>query len=254
MTSPQTSPVLVVTGAGSGIGRATALHLAATRPERLVLIGRRTDPLAETAALVRAASPEADPLPLPCDLSDPDAAERALAVSELAQVAGLALVAGGLAPDSPADGRSEWVALAEDWAANWRLNVLTAVLPVAMLRNRLAPDSRIVALGSIAEVRGGGSYGSAKAALVPWMRDQAKSLGAQGITMNLVAPGYIAETEFFGDAMTSERHDRLVAETLNGRAGTVEDVAATIGHLLSPEAGHITGQVLHVNGGALLVG
>lgn len=68
--------------------------------------------------------------------------------------------------------------------------------------------------------------------------------------MNVVAPGYVEDTEFFGDGMDEERHARLVAETSPGRAGTPGDVATTLHWLASHGAGHITSQIIQVNGGA----
>jgi 3-oxoacyl-[acyl-carrier protein] reductase len=80
----------------------------------------------------------------------------------------------------------------------------------------------------------------------------ARELGPRGITANVVAPGLVVATEFFRDRLTDEGIHRRVAATQNGRPGTTDDIAATVAFLASPEAGHLTGQVIHVNGGAYL--
>ncbi len=80
--------------------------------------------------------------------------------------------------------------------------------------------------------------------------DLAAELGPRGITANVVSPGYTTDTEFFRGQLPTERRDTLVAATRTGRAGTPEDVAATVHFLASPGARHITGQVIAVNGGA----
>jgi 3-oxoacyl-[acyl-carrier protein] reductase len=104
----------------------------------------------------------------------------------------------------------------------------------------------------VAAQRGGaGPYSAAKAALHGWAYDLARQFGPDGITVNVVAPGYTAGTEFFGSRITPESHARRVAETLVGRAGLPQDVAAAIRFLASPDAGYVTGQVLGVNGGTV---
>lgn len=80
----------------------------------------------------------------------------------------------------------------------------------------------------------------------------ARKGGPDQITANVVAPGYVQDTEFFGDRGRSGRHDALVSETLVGRAGTPEDIAGTVHFLCSDDAAWITGQVISVNGGAYL--
>jgi 3-oxoacyl-[acyl-carrier protein] reductase len=204
--------------------------------------------LAETACRLGAGSP---PLLVDADLSTPEGAGRLADAVGGRGVAGLALVAGGV---SAGGGDTGLQGVAESWEASWRTNVLTAVLTVEALRDSLADGAAIVALGSIAGTRGGGSYGAAKAALTPWVRDLARSLGPRQVTANVVAPGYTEDTEFFGDAMTVERRGRLLAETFTGRAGRPDDAAGLVAYLMSPAGRHVSGQVLHVNGGALLAG
>jgi len=242
-----TPQLLVVTGAGSGIGRAVAGALA-ERPETLVLVGRRRTALEGTARGLDTPSP---PLLVDADLSTPDGATRLAEAVGTRPVAGLALVAGGVGASSD---RSGLAGVAESWEASWRMNVLTAVLTVQALRDTLTDGASVVALGSIAGTRGGGAYGAAKAALTPWMRDLARALGPRGVTANVVAPGYTEDTELFGTSMTPERRERLLGETFTARAGRPDDVAGLVAFPMSPAGQHLSGQVLHVNGGALLAG
>jgi 3-oxoacyl-[acyl-carrier protein] reductase len=78
----------------------------------------------------------------------------------------------------------------------------------------------------------------------------AHDLGADGITANVIAPGFTDDTEFFRGRMTDERRTALRAQTANGMGGTPSDIAATVLFLASPGASHITAQTIHVNGGA----
>jgi 3-oxoacyl-[acyl-carrier protein] reductase len=140
--------------------------------------------------------------------------------------------------------------LRDTWHAYLTQNVLGAVLTTAAVRDLLGPGSTVVSIGSIGAERRGGAYGAAKAALAAWSAGLSAELGPNGVTVNVVSPGYVESTGFFQGGMTEARHDLLVAETHNRRAGTAQDVAELVFFLASPGARHVTGQTLHVNGGA----
>jgi 3-oxoacyl-[acyl-carrier protein] reductase len=233
---------VVVTGGGTGIGYAIAAAFVEAG-DRVTITGRREAVLAAAAARLGAT-------PVAFDASDPAAVGTALpSLPERVDV--LVNNAGGntdLGRDEPGD----LAGLAAAWRANLQANVFSAVLVTAALAPRLAEHGRIVTLGSIAARTGAGSYGAAKAAIEAWTVTVAAELGPRGITANVVSPGLTVDTEFFRGRLTDERRQRLVAATRNGRPGTPADVAATVRFLCSPEAGHVTGQVVHVNGGAYL--
>ncbi len=224
----------VVTGGGTGIGRSVASELV-RRGLDVVITGRRADVLGDTGREIGARA-------VAFDAADPEAVDAAL-VHLPSTVDVLVNNAGGAVGG---------VDLKAKWLADYEANVITAVLVTTALRARFADQARIVTIGSIAGRRGGGSYGAAKAAVEAWTAELAFGLGGRGITANVVSPGYIEDTEFFGDSMTEQRRATLIGQTANGRPGTPADVAATVAFLTSPEAGHITGQVIAVNGGAAL--
>ncbi|WP_306183514.1 MULTISPECIES: SDR family NAD(P)-dependent oxidoreductase [unclassified Streptomyces] len=238
---------VVISGGGTGIGLATAQVFAA-HGDQVLLLGRREE------VLRKAAVPGA--LTCAADLSDVDGVRRAarFAADELGAVDVLIHSAGGSGRLEPQVVREEPLDLvADNWLVNFRINTLTAVLLTEALKDHLAePGGRVLFLSSIAAYRGSGSgaYAASKAALHPYLHDLARELGPRGITVNAVAPGYVEDTDFFGDALDEARRERLVAETSTGRPGTPGDVAATLHWLASPAAGHITSQIVQVNGGA----
>ena len=242
---------VVVTGGGTGIGLAIADEFVRDG-DHVTVTGRREHVLKDAVASL--ATPQtAEGIGYACfDAADPAAVLAAL--SQLpARVDVLVNNAGGNTDfdrEPAADG--DLAALAAAWRANLDANLMSAVLVTAAVAPRLADGARIVTLGSIAARRGAGSYGAAKAAVETWTADVAAELGPRGITANVVSPGLTLGSEFFRGRLTDGRTARLIGETRNGRAGTTADVAATVAFLASPAAGHITGQVIHVNGGAYL--
>ncbi|MFJ9816252.1 SDR family NAD(P)-dependent oxidoreductase [Streptomyces sp. NPDC101151] len=238
---------IVISGGGTGIGLVTA-HAFAADGDRVLLLGRRAE------VLEKAGVPGA--LTCAADLAEPGDVRRVarFVAEELGTVDVLVHNAGGAGNlEPPADSEDPLDRVYRDWTVNFRLNVLTAALLTEALKDRLAePGGRVLLLSSIAAYRGSGrgAYAAAKAGLHPYAHDLARELGPRGITVNVVAPGYIEDTEFFGDAMDEARRERLIADTSTGRAGTPGDVAATLHWLASPGAGHITSQIIQVNGGA----
>ncbi len=232
----------IVTGGGTGIGRAVALSLHRDG-QRVIIVGRREAPL-EAVVDRSGGSIEA----VACDLSVP-AGARTLAARVSGRVEGLVHCAGG----NPAIGRPEpqsledQAALAQETLAG---NVISAALTIAALQDRLGEGSSIVLFGSIAAEHGVGYYGPAKAAVASYVVGLAKELGPRGVRVNCISPGYIAETEFFAGQMTPERAEDLRAQTTLGRTGMPDDAADVTRFLLSDHSRHLTGQNLHLNGGA----
>ncbi|MFJ8470112.1 SDR family NAD(P)-dependent oxidoreductase [Streptomyces swartbergensis] len=235
------SRTILVTGGGTGIGRAIARHFA-DRNDNVIVTGRRSGPIDALAA-------ETGVRPMVCDHTDPEAlltlvAELPEHVDVLVNNAG-----GNIVFD--ADGKTDLASYARDFRANLDANLVSAALTARALDDRLAPGGAVVHIGSIAADQGADSYGASKAGLATWNVSLADALGPRDITANVVSPGYIADTEFFRDQLSDERRATLIAATATGRPGSPADVAGAVAFLASPAARHITGQVINVNGGAL---
>ena len=240
---------VVVSGGGTGIGRAIAARLAAAG-EDVVIVGRRESVLKQACAELNAELGAPRVSSCRADLESPEEVSRAAAaITADGPVDVLVNNAGGISSASDSD----LATLAEHWLTDYRNNVLTAVLLTsALLPSIRRPGGRIIAMSSVAGVRGPGSYGAAKAALHAWVFGLAASLGPEGITVNAVAPGFVPDTEFWEGRRTADVVEPRVASTLVKRPGTPQEVAAAVAYLASAEAGFTTGQILQVNGGAVL--
>ena len=232
----------LVTGGGTGLGLAITRRLVSDGMT-VTIVGRRHDVLdAAAAELGPAVTTHA------ADVTDPDAV-TGLGAALPDRVDVLVLNAGGTAPTTG----DSLAALADDWTTDFRMNVLSAVLVTEALLPRLPrPGGRIVAMSSVAALRGAGSYGAAKGALNVWVTDLAARLAPDGITANAVAPGFIPETGFWDGRRSPEVVESRIARIPMGRSGSPDEVAALVGHLASPEAGFTTGQVIGIHGGTVL--
>jgi len=237
--------VALVTGASQGIGRATALALAEAGA-KIAIAARNTEKLASLATEIAAAGGQA--LAVPMDVAD--AAQVKTGFQQLLGKFGkLDILVNNAAITR------DTLALRmklEDWDAVLRTNLTGAHLCIqqalgAMLKQRAG---RIINISSVvAETGNAGqaNYVASKAGLIGLTRAIAVEVASRNITVNAIAPGFIATP--MTDPLSQELKDKMKSMIPLGRFGSDRDVAAAIVFLASDEAGYITGQVLDVNGG-----
>lgn len=247
---PVTQRTIVITGGGTGIGRAIAARFLAAG-EHVIIIGRREPVLRAAAADLSDRQGSIDWHV--CDVGDP---EQVDALVDWLEMKGFATIdvlvnnAGGTANLAADASTADAARYAQETLSG---NLVGPFLLGHALGPRLRrPGGRIVNLSSIAAFRGGGDmYSAAKAGVVGLTYALAGSLGPEGITVNAVAPGVVLGTEFFGDRMTEERRSRTIAQVPAGRTGHPTDIAEAVYFLAAPAASYVNGEVLHVNGGWL---
>ena len=246
-TTQMTGQVALVTGASRGIGAAVALELAA---RGLKVIGTATTE--DGAARVGAAL-----------AAYPGCRGAALNVNDLA--AAEALIDGivkehgalqvlvnnaGITRDMLAMRLKD-----EDWDAVIDTN-LKAVFRMSravmrpMMKQRYGRIINITSVVGASGNPGQANYAAAKAGVAGMTRALARELGSRNITVNCVAPGFIA-TDMTA-ALSDEQKAALTGQIPLGRLGQPADIAHAVAYLVSPEAGYVTGQELHVNGGMFM--
>ncbi len=241
----------LVTGGSRGVGRATAVLLArAGASVGIAFRSRRDDAYAvveELRDLGVKAWAEAG------DLSRPEDVDTLFRRCD-DEFSGLDIFVGNHGIWPPRD-----AALAEmsdeQWHGTMGANLHSVFYTSREAAKRLRDDGRIVLVGSTAGQRGEayhGDYAATKGAMISLVKGFCVELAPRGITVNCVAPGWI-DTEMSAAALR-ERRTHVEAGIPLGRVASAEDVAGPIAFLCSKLGRHVTGEVLNVNGGAVLVG
>ena len=243
---------VIVTGGGSGLGRAMAEHLA-TLGAFVVVAGRRSEPLAETVAHIARAGGRADAVVT--DVRDPDAVQR---------LVDRTVEAHGRVDDLINNAAGNFISRAEDLSPNgWRA-VVDIVLSGTFFCSRAAGKAMIAdgkggailnIVASYAWTGGPGTVHSAaaKAGVVSLTQTLASEWGPHGIRVNALSPG-IVNTPGSAEKLfpTEQIRDRIAQRVPMRRLGTEAEIAAAAAYLLSDDASYVNGSVLVVDGGLWL--
>ena len=237
-----TGQTALVTGASGGIGSEIARALAG-QGARLALSGSNVAKLEAFAATL-----PGEHICLPCDLSNAESVE-ALIPAAVAALGKLDILVNnaGITRDNLAMRMKD-----EEWDAVIRINLEAAfrLMRAACKPMMKARFGRIITITSVVGATGNPgqvNYAAAKGGLVAMSKSLAQELASRNVTVNCVAPGFIATpmTEVLPEAQKAALNTRIPM----GRMGEGSDIGAAVAYLASQEAGYVTGQTLHVNGG-----
>ena len=236
----------LITGASGGIGSAIArkLHAAGAK---VALSGTRQEPLESLANDLGERA-----YILPCNLNDMAAVE-ALPKQAIDALGSLDILVNnaGITRDNLFMRMSD-----EEWQTVINVN-LTATMKLCkgalrgMMKSRWG---RIINISSVVGATGNpgqGNYAASKAGMVGMSKSLAYEVASRGITVNVVAPGFIATA--MTDKLADDRKEAILAQIPAGRMGAAEDIASAVGYLASDGAGYVTGSTLHVNGGMAMI-
>jgi 3-oxoacyl-[acyl-carrier protein] reductase len=240
----------LVTGGARGIGKAICLHLARQGADVAFVDVGRAEVAEATVAEIQALGRKA--LYIPADVTDPDACVKAVqATLEAFGKVDILVNNAGITRDDLIMRMP-----IEDWKKVLEVNLYGSFYMIkAVIRPMLkAHAGRIVNMSSVsgqAGQMGQANYSASKAALIGLTKATAREVASRGITCNAVAPGFVV-TELTKDLPVSLT-DQLKASTPLGRFGTVDEIASAVTFLVSDEAAYITGQVLAVDGGLVMM-
>jgi 3-oxoacyl-[acyl-carrier protein] reductase len=242
-----TGKTALVTGATGGIGAeiARALHEAGAH---VVLSGTREAVLQEAKAGLGERASVA-----PANLSDPAAVDGLVEAAETAAGAPLDILVAnaGITRDGLLMRMKD-----DDWDAVLKVNLesyfrLSRAAMRGMMKRRFG---RIIGITSVVGVMGNpgqANYAASKAGMIGFSKALAQEVASRGITVNCVAPGFIESP--MTDALNDAQKAQILAKIPAGRLGGGSDVAAACVYLASEQAGYVTGQTLHVNGGMVMI-
>ncbi|MCB2013263.1 MAG: 3-oxoacyl-[acyl-carrier-protein] reductase [Sphingobium sp.] len=242
-----TGMTALVTGASGGIGSAIAKGLAA-QGATLALSGSNVQKLGAFAN-----SLGGDHVQLPCNLSD-SAAVDALVPSAVEALGGkldILVNNAGVTRDNLILRMKD-----DEWEDVIRINLeaafrLARAAAKPMMKARFG---RIISVTSVVGVTGNpgqANYAASKAGLIGMSKALAAELASRGVTVNCVAPGFIRSA--MTDALNDAQKDAILGKIPAGALGEGDDIAAAAVYLASKEAGYVTGQTLHVNGGMAMI-
>jgi 3-oxoacyl-[acyl-carrier protein] reductase len=237
-----TGMTALVTGASGGLGSAIAQSLAA-QGARLALSGSNQAKLEAFAKELGG-----DHVTLVCDLGNAEQVDQLVprAVEALGKLDILVNNA-GVTRDNLAMRMKD-----EEWAQVITINLEGAfrLMRAAMKPMMKARHGRIINITSVVAVTGNpgqANYVASKAGLIGMSKAFAQEVASRGITVNCVAPGFM--TSAMTDALTDAQKEAILSKIPTGAMGSGDDIGAAVVYLASKEAGYVTGQTLHVNGG-----
>ncbi|MEI9991569.1 MAG: 3-oxoacyl-[acyl-carrier-protein] reductase [Rhizomicrobium sp.] len=242
-----TGKTALVTGASGGIGGAIAKALHA-QGASVVLSGTRAEALAAVKAELGSRAFAAT-----CDLGNKESVEALVKTAEAAAGAPIDILINnaGITRDNLFLRMKD-----EEWDQVIAVNLTAAFrLSRAVLRGMMKKRwGRIVSITSVVGATGNpgqGNYAAAKAGLVGMTKSLAAEVASRNITVNAVAPGFIATA--MTDALTDAQKDAIAARIPAGRMGTAAEIAAAVVYLASEEAAYTTGETIQVNGGMAMI-